>query len=464
VVISSFLIGACKPDPIMPAGIETQAEIVVPTDTPAPANDVKPEEPEVDLLPGSLPEGIEIEFWHPFSGETANLMDDLIGEYNVNNAWGIMVKGSAHADERLLMQDFLGLDVEETGPDLIASPSFFLQLLQENEISLVNIEDYLESPVWGFPDNKKPQFLPIFWNSDYANGERIGIPAYRSGKFLYVNQTWVNELGFSNLISGSEEFQEIVCAAAESYRNDEDPENDGLGGLVYAYDGYAILSWLKAFKGGFPRDGLEHSSFSIEENISAAGFLHDLFFKDCAWVGLQPLPYQYFSNRQGIAYSGTLEDILIQEQVNAINETLDEWTIFPYPASDGKPVVLVDGFSYAIFDNEDENKSLAAWDFIRWMLQVENQVKLVEVSGSFPLSTNAIGLLRVFADTHPVWERSLQYLPLAQTSTNSSNWLVAQDILTDISRRLIQFTTSKEDIPFLLESADTLLEEIQVQQ
>ena len=240
VFISPLLFSACMPDSTMPSETEAQTEINVLPNTTAPVDDFVPE--QMEALPDSLPKGIEIEFWHPWSGETANLIEELIEEYNTDNEWGITVNGYAHADERLLMQDFWELDAGEGGPDLIASPSFFLQLLQEKDFLLVDIDTYLDSPEWGFPEKEKPQFLPIFWDSDYANGTRIGIPAYRSAKFLYINQTWINELGFSDSLSSVEDFRELACAAAENTLVDRNPENDGLGGLVYAYDGYAILS------------------------------------------------------------------------------------------------------------------------------------------------------------------------------------------------------------------------------
>ena len=457
-LLPQFLLGACTADQNIALKTATPEPIAVVIETEE--THVADTQEQPPPFPDMLPQGIELEFWHPWSGEMANLIDDLVDEYNKSNDWGIQVFSSAHADERIFMQDFLTLQVGEVSPDILAAPPYFLQYLKEGGGELVYLDHYVDSPNWGFPEGESSHFIPLFWDADLINGRRIAVPAYRTGYFLFLNKTWANELGFEENYSNNSSFRELVCAAARQYRFDDDPENDGIGGLIFTYDAYAILAWLKAFGGNYPDGSMDANIYKNDENALAIGYLYDLYFDDCAWTGQQPLPYQYFSNRKGIAYSGRMEDFFIQEQVNSINGVLDKWTVIPYPPEEGKPVVLVDGFSYAI-RGTDEEKSLAAWDFIRWMLRVENQVKVVETTGSFPLSTDAILQLDDFKESHPVWADSLQYLPLAQVSTSTSNWMVAQDIISDISRRLVQFTTSKEDILFLLESADILFVELQ---
>ncbi len=472
-LISILLLGACAPNQSVALKTETPEPIAVVTETDEVhvADTHEQDQP----LPDTLPQGIELEFWHPWSGEMANLIDDFVDEYNQSNDRGIQVHSSVHADERIFMQDFLTLQAGEVSPDIFAAPPYFLQYLEEGGGELVNLDHYIDSSNWGFPEGESPQFIPLFWDADLTDSKRIAVPAYRTGYFLFLNKTWANELGFEESYSNSSNFQELVCAAARQYRFDDDISNDGKGGLLFTYDAYAIISWLKVFGGGFQDDLHGKNSFQNIDNTQALGYLHDLFFDDCAWnglnlnnnylencvwTGLHSLPYQCFSYRMGIVYSGKLEDIFNQEQVNSINGVLDKWTVIPYPPEDGKPVVLIDGFSYAI-RGTDKEKSLAAWDFIRWMLRVENQVKVVETTGSFPLSTDAILLLDDFKESHPAWAESLQHIPLAQVSTSTSSWIVAQDIISDISRRLVQFTTSKEDIAFLLESADILFMELQ---
>ncbi len=86
------------------------------------------------------------------------------------------------------------------------------------------------------------------------------------------------------------------------------------------------------------------------QNIEGGSYLYDLFLENCAWIGRQQHPYQYFANRQALTYSGKMEDILIQERVNELNNSNDQWTVLPYPSKIDKPVLLIDGDSYAIYN------------------------------------------------------------------------------------------------------------------
>ncbi len=107
----------------------------------------------------------------------------------------------------------------------------------------------------------------------------------------------------------------------------------------------------------------------------------------------------------------------------------------------------------------DKDEALAAWIFIRWMLRPDNQVKVVEKSGTFPLSNPALAMLDSYKVKHPVWAAALQYLPLAQNTPMSSHWGLIKEMFSDISWKLIQFTTDREDIPTIFQDAQNLLTE-----
>ena len=154
-----------------------------------------------------------------------------------------------------------------------------------------------------------------------------------------------------------------------------------------------------------------------------------------------------------------MEDILIQERVNELNKSTDQWSVIPYPSREEKPILLVDGASYAITTQDDE-KALAAWLFVRWLLTPENQVRIIEESGTFPLSYNAIELLMDYKKMHPVWAEALNYLPLAQKIPEDPNWGLTKEVLADLAWKLIQFNTKREDIPVIFQDAQNLLAEI----
>ena len=423
--------------------------------TPTPSKDIT-------LLPDEIPTGIEVIFWHSWSGKMANLVDEMIREFNDNNQWDISIQASAFSDEQVLMQQVADtMEMGQSLPDLIAAPDYFLTALVENGIALRDQDVYLNSIIWGIPQAELDRIFPVFLESGLLAGERISFPAYRTGHFLFYNRSWAGELGFSQMPETPDSFEEQACAAARANQFGPIRENIGTGGWVYSLDSPALLSWLKAFEGGVNDPAGDISNLQGSGNIESSSYLYDLFLpaNNCAWLGRQPLPYQYFANRQAISYSGIMEDILIQEQVNELNDTVDDWTIVPYPSISGRPVVTVSGISYGI-TSSDEDKSLAVWEFIKWMTTTENQVRIVETTATFPLSATALDALGEFRAAHPAWSDGLVYLPFAEHIPSSKEWIIVRDILSDISWQLIQFTTTRENIPGIWENADTLLKEI----
>ncbi len=406
-----------------------------------------------------IPEGITIQFWHPWSGEMANLMTEMADEFNQSNEWGIVIEVEFHSDEIVFIEDMNQAITEGNSPELIVAPSYYLRSLEENGIVLQNLQKFIDLQDWGLSDDEVKSFRPIFWNADIQAEKRIGIPAYQSGQFIFINQSWLKDLGFSGQISSLDDFKEFTCEAGSAYLNDNDPSNNGTGGWVYSYEPNSFYSWLKAFSVGSGSNFDNPVNLGSIENIESGTYLYDLFLDNCAWIGRQLQPYEYFANRQALAYSGKMEDILIQERVNELNKSSDQWSVIPYPSKSEKPILLVDGASYAITTQESE-KALAAWLFVRWLLSPENQVRIIEVSGTFPLSDLAIQLLSEHQNAHPVWADALNSLPVVQKVPEDPNWGLVKEVLADLSWKLIQFNTKREDIPVIFQDAQNLLMEI----
>jgi ABC-type glycerol-3-phosphate transport system substrate-binding protein len=413
----------------------------------------------MDVQPDEIPEGISIKFWHPWSGETANLMAEMADEFNESNEWGITINAEFHSDETVFIGDMNRVIEEGNSPELIAAPGYYLRSLETSGFVLQDLQKFIDSPNWGLLNDEVESFLPIFWNADVVSGKRIGIPAYESGYFIFFNQTWAKELGFSKLPSDLEGFRDRTCEAGSAYLNDSDLTNNGTGGWVYSYNPLNFYSWLKAFRGSNETVIDNSNSLGSIENIESGTYLYDLFLDNCAWIGRQQQPHEYFANRQAVAYSGKMEDILIQERVNELNKSSDQWSVIPYPSKTDRPVLLVDGDSFAI-TTQDSEKALAVWVFVRWLLSPENQSRIIEVSGTFPLSDAAMDLLKNYEEMHPNWAEALDYLPLVEMVPDDPIWGLTKEVLTDVSWKLIQFNTKREDIPMIFQDAQNLLSEI----
>ncbi len=460
-IICIHLIASCQP-----AGDETFN-----TSSPVPSNHQTSstqtfdktiqEDDNDDLVNNKISQDIEIEFWHPWAGETAEMVEELVDNFNRENPWSITIHSISHADQDVLIEDLTEAFInKEQTPDLIVSTSQSLQAWYAERYPLKELGQLIRSDNEGHTEETLPRILPIFWNIDVVDEKRIGIPAYQSGHFLFYNQTWGSDLGFEDFPRTIEAFIEQACAAANNNLNDTIIENDGMGGWIYSSEGLSLLSWLRVFGSGSLINSRSQPILTEHENINTFTFLYDLYLKDCAWKSNEPQPHAYFSNRLALFYSGQMEDIVRQIKSDNANKNTDKWVLIPYPSTIGKPSVIVEGLSYAI-TTENEERSLAAWEFIKWMLTPENQAAFVEETGVFPLSNEVIKQMDVKAEVYTIWKDSLQYLPFAQAEPSFIEWYAIEKVLEDVGWQLTQYTMQSENIHTILSDAEVMVGEFE---
>ena len=436
-------------------------ETAAPQATPSPSPTVA-SYPEEEALPDiELPEEIDLVLWHSWSGSLKEMFEGLIDDFNQTNQWGIHVTTQAHGDEMVYLDDIGSAYEAGELPDLAAAPSQFLRLWYRAGVPIVDLNEFIGSDIWGFSQAQMNAFLPTFWNADVAGDVRLGIPAYRNGHFLFYNQSWAKDLGFDDYPKTSAEFAEQACAAAELNLYDETYTNNGTGGWIYAEDAITSLSWLEAFSGADFIDADGNINFEMESNQAALEYLYDLYVDDCAWTGKQSTPYKYFSDRYALFYSGDSDDILVQEASDEENNNADDWRLIPYPSDENRPVVYVDGYSYAIL-SDDPDRSLAAWLFLRYMISSDIQVKIVESTGAMPLSNTAIHLLEDFRADHSAWDQILQFIPVAQSTPPFAEWVNERLVFSDMLGQL-KFTVTKENIPDMLTEASAIVQGLKQQ-
>ena len=202
------------------------------------------------LLDMDLPTGIELQFWHIWSGSQAEVFENLVEEFNQTNQWGIRVVVEGHGDELVMLDDISLAGEEGALPDIVAAPSRYLRLWDQQGIAVKDLNNYMDSDDLGFDQEIRDAFLPIFWKTDLdESGRLLGLPAYRSGNFLFYNQSWAQDLGFEAYPQTISAFAEQACAAGAANLSDSDLENNGTGGWIYDIQSTTGYSWLKAFSG-----------------------------------------------------------------------------------------------------------------------------------------------------------------------------------------------------------------------
>lgn len=448
---TSLVLSACQPDPAPadPTAIQTTGATLLPaaTRTPRPSGALPARTPtlasRIQIQPEDL-KGIDLLFWHPWTGAAAAEVQTLVGDFNRSNAWGIQIRTRTFASYDTL---FTALQTTEAGdekPDILAAPLHQLYYLEQNSASLSNLEVYMQDPTWGLTPDQQADFFPVFWQQGFKDGRRLAITAQSSSSLIYYNQTWAKELGFTRPPGSAAQFEEQACAAAQVNQSDDDQENDSTGGWIVNTSYPAALSWLYAYDAEIQdsQDGYRFNTTPVRQSFT---FLRSLYEQGCAWLPEDEYIEEEFAARRGLFASGSMLGIRNQEDAFAKAGSRDDWTVLPYPGRSGPGAITVYGDAFAV-PSSTPQRQLAGWLFIRWMLQPENQVRLLLKTGAYPLHAAVLAEIQTRTPLNQ-WQQSVDLLDVARSEPDLASWLTVRWVVSDIATQLFRWYFTLEQLP-----------------
>lgn len=473
IAIFSLLLTACtanQPGPTVTSPAETPTRQSRRTNTPAAEVTPTPEPsptspPHLAVDPASL-RGMRVDFWHPWGGELAARVEDLAQEFNRSNEWGVEVRVQAWYNASALT-DALESHFEDN-PDLTAAPpdSPELAAVAPDQLAgwmaqgkVIGLGDYLRHPQWGMSAAEMEAYFPVFWQQETPpdGSDQSGLPALRTGRVLFYNRTWAEELGFSQAPSTPEEFKAQACAAAFANNTAAEVRVHGTGGWLVDFDGITTLSWMKAF-GANPlpeQEGMPYN-FQTPESEQALAFLRGMFDEGCAWEGRNPTPYDYFGTRMALFYAGTLQELPTQARTQERLNSGDSWTVIAFPGLDGKQLIYSSGYSYGIIQSNPQAQ-LAAWLFVRWMSQPARQANLAGVWPSLPISSAVVNEAAALQTNFP-WAMTLPLQAHVLPAPALESWPVVKGILSDATWQMYRLPA--DQMQYILPQLDEMSEEL----
>lgn len=450
---------ACTPAAARPATTTPSLapSAIVPAATPTPAPGPTPTlAPELNV-PESALRGITVEFRHPWVGAVSEQAAAQVAEFNRSNTWGITVQAVEIGDHLELFRSTSEAITDGTFNGVVAAPIGDLAEWQRASNTLVDLNAYINHPSYGLQHSDAAALYPPFADADTWNGERLGLPALRTAQVLFYNQTWAQELGFPYPPDTPEAFQKQMCAAMQANMADDDRGNDGTGGWLVRTDDLTLLSWMRAF--GMQSPQSEGGGYAFAAGaLPAYQYLRGLYDAGCAWVGRQSTPYEYFATRKALAYAGSLDEMLPQGRTMDRTVSADEWLILPFPSA-GQPVVLTAGPSYAILRSTPEQQ-MAAWLFVRWMLEPARQARLVEASATLPLNPAVLENTAEFQRIYPRWAQVLPLVDLAAPAPWGPDWPVTRLVLEDSGGSLFSVMLTPTPMADILNQLDATANEL----
>ena len=439
-LIALLALTACAPT-------ESDAEVIDIGDDDA-MSDVEPDLSDVD------PTGQNIIWWHQHTGGREELLNEIVARFNEENEYGITVEPQSQGgyDEiRDLMNASLAAG-EQTAALIVGyqNDQAFYQL---ND-ALVDLDTFINDPEYGLSEEAVDDFYPTFLQQgvhpEFGN-ERLGFPPNRSMEVLYYNQSWLEELGFSGPPTTPEEFREQACAAAEA-------NADGTGGYILRDDASAMASWTYAFGGDILSEDGTTYQYDNPATIEAMTFLKELLDAGCAFFFTEGFPNPEFAARRALFTQGSSSGLpfYASDMATAAEEAgrdEDEWGVTAIPHTTDEPVQNIYGADVMIPVTTPEQE-LAAWIFVKWFTEPENQADWVRASNYFPTREGTDAFIEDYEAENPQWAEAADLLAFSAYEPQLISYTAVRDAAAQAFNEIMQGAEIESTLADLTEFAN----------
>jgi ABC-type glycerol-3-phosphate transport system substrate-binding protein len=341
-------------------------------------------------------------FWYPHTGEQAALLLSLIDEFNASNEWGITIVGEYGGSSNTLYDEILGRIGSGQLPDVVVAEQHQVAVYAARG-ALVALDPYVGSWKWGYTQGELDDFFPVALAADRVPqfDDRYGWPLYLSMEVLYYNEDRLIELGYTEPPETWEEFAQMACAAS-------DPEA-GTYGYEFSADASTFIDMLLNHGGRMIDESAQSYTFNSEQGLATITFIQDLLSRECAL-----LVTDKSAGRAGFGAGKVL--FAIDSTTNRLDYRDGvakgagfKWSVSPLPTTLPRSRLYVQGPSFSLFRSTPE-KQLAAWLFLKWFTEPEQQARWAQTFSTLPVRLSAADLLAGYIAEHPRYGIALDYL------------------------------------------------------
>jgi multiple sugar transport system substrate-binding protein/sn-glycerol 3-phosphate transport system substrate-binding protein len=423
---------------------EATAMVEEPTEEPT-------EEPAAELAVD--PTGQTVVFWHVWgAGSAAEGLAQIVQAFNDTNEWGITVEPVDQGGQGDL-QDAVNAAIA-TGELPNVTPGFPNAIATWHNVgAIAELNDFINDPNFGLSQEE----LDAIYEANLAagrlaDGTQIGMPIHQSANVLFYNHTWAQELGFAAPPTTSAEFKEQACAATAANNEDDNPDNDGTGGLVTRGIGASdVAAWLFAFDGGFLNETGDAYNMNTEQMKEVALFLKDLRDSGC-WFTTEGFPNPEFAGRQALFAISSTAGIPFQATAFEDAGSEDEWGLTAFPGPDGKLAINAFGQLIGVIDQNPE-ANLASWVWLKHFTSPEVQAEWINFSAYHPSQTTTEQFMGDYIEANPIYATGLELSQYGEAEPNLASWGVVRNEISD-SFNAIVAATDEAEIDQLLADLD----------
>ena len=380
-------------------------------------------------LAGVDPSGQTVVYWHQHSGDRETQLGGMVDDFNANNPWGITVDASNQGGYGDIYQKMIAGIAAGEVPNLVVAYQNQAATYQLDD-ALTDMNVFVNDAQWGYNEAEQADFFQGFFNQDINpqfDNQRLGFPPNRSAEMLYVNLDGLAELGYDAPPTSWTEFKDMACAWTQSA--------DGRMGYSIRTDASFVAAASFALGGDIFDYENDAYVYNGEATVYAMQAMQDLLAEGCAnRIAEQYGDQNDFARQVNLFYVGSSSGLpFIASAIKESENGEFNWTVSAIPYADlgaMEPTQNVYGASVSIPKTTPEAE-LAAWLFVRWMSEPEQQALWATYSNYFPVRASAADALTDYLAENTQYAAAFALLGSTKAEPPVAGYDVVRDMVEE---------------------------------
>ncbi|MBE3594766.1 MAG: ABC transporter substrate-binding protein [Candidatus Carbobacillus altaicus] len=350
----------------------------------------------------SLDGPVEITFWHAMSGHHEETLQKITDAFMKANEQ-IKIKLEFQGNYSDLQQKLLAAAKSKTLPTMSQVIETWVTDYKQNHL-VMDMNPYIMHPEIGWTKEELDDIVEAFRRANQWDGHYFSLPFSKSAQILFYNTDYLKEKN----VDVPQTWEALKDAATELTfeKNGKKVIGFGLENSV----GWQFHQWIRQAGGTFIDEETGKVEFDSPEGQEALQFFTGLVKNGIARLAGED---GYMSNPFGrgdvAMFVGSSAGIPFVDSAAKGNI---KWSAAPVFAGKEKAVQFA-GNAVSIFDAATDEQKLAAWLFIKYLLNTDNTALWAKETGYLPIRYSAL--------KSPIWKDYVQAHPEQGIGTEAFN-------------------------------------------
>ncbi|MFC0212714.1 ABC transporter substrate-binding protein [Paenibacillus chartarius] len=323
---------------------------------------------------------VEIEFWHAMTGEQEKALKKITDDFTAKNT-NIKVKLVPQGGYNDLQQKLTAAAKAKNTPTLSQTYENWNNEFIENGVA-ADLTPYINDAKYGWTKDELNDIAQVYRDNNTWDGKFYSVPFNKSTNVLFYNKTLLDKAGAKVPTT----WDELKDAAKKVTQDKPDGKGKILGMGFENSVGLDFNTYVRQAGGNFIDEKAGKALFNSAEGKEALTFINS-FIKDGTGrlAGEDKFMSEPFGRGDVAMYIGSSAGLTFVDKAVAGKF---EWSVAPLPKGK-KAAAVIQGTNVSVFNTANDEQKLAAWMYLKHLINTENTAYWAMKTGYLPVRTSA---------------------------------------------------------------------------